>query len=90
MMWGMLNMTSNQFVDALGGTSAVAALLGIRAASVSGWRDGRSVHAVPEDKLIRLAPVSEARGVASRRELFPADWHLIWPELNQPAKAEGA
>lgn len=84
MMRGMLNMTSNHFVDALGGTYAVAALLGIRPPSVSGWRDGRSVHDIPEDKLMRLAPVSEARGIATRRDLFPDDWHLIWPELAQP------
>ena len=74
-------MTSDQFIDALGGTTAVALLLGIRAPSVSGWRDGRDVFGIPEDKLIRLAPTAEARGIASRRDLRPNDWHQIWPEI---------
>ena len=77
----MLLFTADQFVQALGGTSAVAALLHIKAPSVSSWRDGRSVYAIPDDKLIRLAPVAEARGVASRRDLFPTDYAEIWPEL---------
>ena len=78
-------MTSDEFIDALGGTFAVAALLCIRPPSVSGWRDGRSVLAIPDDKLIRLAPAAEARGIASRRDLRPDDWQQIWPELAQDA-----
>lgn len=77
----MLNMTSDQFIDALGGTFAVAALLGIKPPSVSRWRGGRSVFAIPDDKLIRLAPIAEAKGIASRRDLRPDDWLQIWPEL---------
>ena len=79
----MIDMTATQFVDALGGTNAVASLLGIKPPSVSGWRDGRDVHQIPDDKLIRLAPIAEARGIASRKELRPRDWQSIWPELAQ-------
>lgn len=81
-------MTSDQFIDALGGTFAVAALLRIRPPSVSGWRDGRSVLAIPDDKLIRLAPIAEEKGIASRQELRPHDWQQIWPELALAAAQE--
>lgn len=71
-------MDDLSLIEALGGTFAVASLAGVKPPSVSGWKDaGR----IPDDKRIRLAPIAEARGVAGRKELFPTDWHLIWPEL---------
>ncbi len=71
-------MNHCELIDALGGTSAVAAIVDVQPPSVSGWKKhGR----IPDDKLMRLAPVAEARGVATRKELFPGDWHAIWPEL---------
>jgi hypothetical protein len=77
-------MHATTLIEALGGTAAVAELSGVKAPSVSGWKEsGR----IPDDKLIRLAPIAEARGVASRKQLFPDDWHKIWPEL---VGAEGA
>jgi hypothetical protein len=75
-----------KLIDDLGGTSAVAELCGVRAPSVSGWKEtGR----IPDDKLIRLAPIAESRGVSTRKELFPDDWQDIWPELAM-AQAEPA
>lgn len=71
-------MNAAQFVNALGGTADVALLAKVRPSSVSEWK---SRDRIPPDKLIRLAPVAEARGLATRKELFPDDWHLIWPEL---------
>src|SRR5260364_212099 len=70
-------MNPNELIDALGGTTAVSRLLGIKAPSVHAWRTG----GIPNDKLIRLAPVAEQRGISCRRDLSPDDWHLIWPEL---------
>ncbi|MCU4119338.1 carph-isopro domain-containing protein [Variovorax sp. N23] len=71
-------MDAIKLIEALGGTFAVAALTGVKAPSVSGWKDsGR----IPDDKLIRLAPVAEARGIVTRKDLFPNDWQAIWPEL---------
>jgi DNA-binding transcriptional regulator YdaS (Cro superfamily) len=71
-------MDANTLLDALGGTAAVAELFGIKQPSVSEWRkSGR----IPDDKLIRLAPIAEARGIVSRKVLFPTDWQAIWPEL---------
>lgn len=76
-------MNAIQLIEALGGTFAVAGLTGVRAPSVSGWKEaGR----IPADKLMRLAPIAEARGIATRQQLFPTDFHAIWPELAQ-AKA---
>ncbi len=72
-------MTHNELIDKLGGTNAVARLVGIKSPSVSGWRSGR----IPSDKLIRLAPIAEQRGITSRRDLFPDDWASIWPELEK-------
>lgn len=79
-------MTAAHFIDSLGGTGAVANILGIKAPSVSAWRDGRSVLRIPDDKLIRLAPLAEIRGVATRKDLRPNDWQLIWPELTPKRK----
>lgn len=76
-------MDATKLIDALGGTAAVAALSGVKAPSVSGWKEaGR----IPDDKLIRLAPVAEARGVVTRKQLFPKDWQDIWPELAKPRR----
>ena len=70
-------MNHNEFIDKLGGTTAVARLLGIKAPSVHAWRTG----GIPDDKMIRLAPLMEQRGIVSRKTVRPDDWHLIWPEL---------
>ncbi|WP_197328697.1 carph-isopro domain-containing protein [Ralstonia syzygii] len=70
-------MNPNTLIDALGGTTAVARLLGIKAPSVHAWRAG----GIPDDKLIRLAPLAEQRGICRRQDLRPDDWKLIWPEL---------
>lgn len=71
-------MDAIKLIEALGGTAAVAELSGVKAPSVSGWKEsGR----IPDDKLIRLAPIAEARGITTRKKLFPLDWQAIWPEL---------
>jgi hypothetical protein len=66
------------FIEGLGGTNAVAELAKVRPPSVSGWRVSKRI---PDDKLMRLAPIAEQRGIATRRELFPLDYAEIWPEL---------
>ncbi|MDO9357890.1 MAG: hypothetical protein Q7T70_02715 [Polaromonas sp.] len=77
-------MDAIKLIAALGGTAAVAELAGVKPPSVSGWKEaGR----IPDNQLIRLAPVTEARGIATRKELFPTDWHKIWPELVKTVEA---
>lgn len=70
-------MNASEIIDKLGGPTAVAKLLNIKPPSVHAWRTG----GIPDDKLIRLAPVLERAGIATRRELRPDDWAEIWPEL---------
>ena len=65
-------------IKKLGGTFAVAELASVKPPSVSEWKTN---NRIPDDKLIRLAPIAEARGIATRKELFPNDWHEIWPEI---------
>jgi DNA-binding transcriptional regulator YdaS (Cro superfamily) len=77
--------TSSELIDLLDGTNAVANLFGIKPPSVSEWRH----KGIPEDKLIRMAPLIEQRskGKWKRWDLRPNDWWLLWPELR---KAKGA
>lgn len=79
-------MQHTKLIDELGGTTAVATLVKIQPPSVSEWRQRERI---PEDKLIRLASIAESRGIATRRELFPDDYHLIWPELAGPDQSTG-
>lgn len=70
-------MKHSRLIEMLGGTTEVARLVGIKPPSVSDWKKS----GIPEDKLIRLAPIAESRGIASRKELLPNLWQQIWPEL---------
>jgi hypothetical protein len=72
-----MKLSASELIDKLDGTTAVAKLLNVKPPSVHGWRTG----GIPADKLMRLAPICEKRGIATRRELFPNDWQSIWPEL---------
>jgi hypothetical protein len=73
-------MNHSDLIEALGGVTAVSRILNIKPPSVSAWKK----TGIPDDKLIRLAPIAEQKGVATRRELFPNDCHSIWPELVSP------
>lgn len=72
-------MKHDQLIELLGGTTEVAKALGIKPPSVSGWKLSR----IPDDKLIRLAVIAEAKGISSRKELFPDTWQELWPELSE-------
>jgi len=74
-------MTDNQLIEALGGCSAVARLLGIRPSSVSGWK------AIPTDRKIRLAVIAEENGISTRKEIFPDTYVDIWIELRETTRA---
>lgn len=71
-------MQAIELIEQLGGTSVVANLTNVKPPSVSEWKAN---NRIPDNKLLRLAPVAEARGIASRKILFPNDWQEIWPEL---------
>lgn len=71
-------MEAQELIEKLGGTFAVAELAGVKPPSVSEWK---SNNRIPDDKLLRLAPIAHERGIVTRQELFPNDWQAIWPEL---------
>ncbi len=73
-------MDALELIEGLGGTFAVAELAGVKPPSVSEWKAN---NRIPADKLMRLAPIAEARAIASRKELFPEDFAAIWPELSE-------
>ncbi|WHP06345.1 Cro/CI family transcriptional regulator [Acinetobacter corruptisaponis] len=74
-------MNDDQFIELLGGVTAVARLLGITAASVSGWK------AIPMDRKIRLAVIAEDKGLCTRKDLFPNTYQDIWIELRSNHKS---
>ena len=71
--------SDSQLIDVLGGATAVARRLGIKAPSVHEWR----TRGIPLDKRILLAHDIERAtgGEVTRIDLLPGDWHRIWPEL---------
>lgn len=70
--------TTSELIDIAGGTASVARFFQIASASVSEWR---KMQKLPDDKLIRLAPLIETKSKIKRWDLRPNDWFLIWPEL---------
>lgn len=50
-----------QFIDALGGTVAVATALGVPASTVSSWKSSNSI---PHWRMDRLAVLATEKGVA--------------------------
>lgn len=78
---------ASKIIDFLDGPTAVAKLFGISAPSVHQWR----TCGIPDDKLIRLAPMLEARKGSkwTRRSLFPREYGQIWPELARAARKAG-
>lgn len=68
--------TATELIDCLGGTSAVAKLLGIKAPSVSDWRK----TGIPRSRVTELA-LATGRAPTSLDDLSPDRWHVLWPEL---------
>jgi len=60
---------------AMGGRIEMALRLGVKPSAIGNWKD----RGVPIE---HCAPIELAcGGVVTRRELRPADWQRIWPEL---------
>ena len=81
------HMDAQNLIERFGGTFAVAELAGVKPPSVSEWK---SNNRIPDDKLMRLAPIAEDRGICSRRDLFPTDFWRIWPDLAKPRRMKAA
>ena len=63
----------------LGGCTRVSKLVNVSVPAVSMWQNGD----IPYDKLVILAATleKESHGLVTRKNLFPTNYKLIWPEL---------
>ena len=67
----------------IGGPTALARALKKSPSEVSQWISG--ARPIP----VACAATLERLTTVTRMELFPDDWHVIWPELvQQPTKQE--
>ena len=64
----------------LGGCTRVSKLVNVSVPAVSMWQNGD----IPYDKLVILAATleKESHGLVTRKNLFPKNYKLIWPELD--------
>lgn len=74
-----LKLTDSAIIDLLGGTSKVAKMCEIAPAAVSAWR----TRGIPADKFMFLGAriEKESNGLVSRKDLFPTNFWLLWPEM---------
>jgi DNA-binding transcriptional regulator YdaS (Cro superfamily) len=72
-------MNATAIIRLLGGPTKVSKMLGISVPAVSMWQNGE----IPMDKLVILAATleKESHGLITRKNLFPTNYKLIWPEL---------
>jgi DNA-binding transcriptional regulator YdaS (Cro superfamily) len=84
----MTDMSGDEIIELLGGTNAVADLVGVKPPSVSEWRK----TGIPESRLIELAATIERKAPDrfSRRTQWPTRYAAIWPELASDVPPSGA
>ena len=74
----MRNSTIEKAVVAYGGQSALARVVGVTPQAVQRW------CSVGEAPVERCAAIEQATGGrVTRKDLRPADWQKIWPELSK-------
>lgn len=75
-----MKFTDSQIIDILGGVSVVARMCKVSMSSVTHWR----TRGIPTGQRLMLAAriEKETHKVVTRREMFPEDHLLIWPELD--------
>jgi DNA-binding transcriptional regulator YdaS (Cro superfamily) len=76
----MDKITSTAMIRLLGGCTRVSKLVNVSVPAVSMWQNGD----IPYDKLVILAATleKESHGLVTRKNLFPKNYKLIWPELD--------
>ena len=82
-----LKISESAIIDLMGGTNKVARLCKVASSNVSIWRkDG-----IPRQHLMFLAAriEKESHGLVTRKDLFPNNFWLIWPELLEKHNAFG-
>lgn len=75
----MDKITSTAMIRLLGGPTRVSKMVNVSVPAVSMWQNGD----IPIDKMVILAATleKESHGLITRKNLFPNNWKLIWPEL---------
>jgi hypothetical protein len=75
----MDKITSTAMIRLLGGCTRVSKMVNVSVPAVSMWQNGD----IPYDKLVILAATleKESHGLVTRKNLFPNNYKLIWPEL---------
>jgi DNA-binding transcriptional regulator YdaS (Cro superfamily) len=76
-----LKLTDSAIIDILGGTNKVAKMCKVASTAVTQWRK----NGIPAERFMFLAAriEKESHGLVSRKDLFPNNYFLIWPELLQ-------
>jgi DNA-binding transcriptional regulator YdaS (Cro superfamily) len=74
-----LKLTDSAIIDLLGGTNAVAKMCKVASTAVTQWRK----NGIPADRFMFLAAriEKESNGLVTRKDLFPNNFWLIWPEM---------
>lgn len=70
-------MNTNEIIDCLGGTFAVAKMCRVTPSSVSQWRN----NGLPGDKLLYIAAELEKKSDGKWHRKMVRNWEQIWPEL---------
>ena len=75
----MEKISSTAMIRLLGGCTRVSKIVNVSVPAVSMWQNGD----IPYDKLMILAATleKESHGLITRKNLFPNNYKLIWPEL---------
>jgi DNA-binding transcriptional regulator YdaS (Cro superfamily) len=78
-------MENIEIIQILGGTTKVARLCGVSVPAVSQWK----ANGIPMDKLVFMAGELErlSDGKWTRRNAFPDNFTIIWPELRKKRKS---
>jgi hypothetical protein len=76
----MEKISSTAMIRLLGGCTRVSKIVNVSVPAVSMWQNGD----IPYDKLVILAATleKESHGLVTRKNLFPTNYKLIWPELD--------
>ena len=75
----MDKINATAMIRLLGGPTRVSKIVNVSVPAVSMWQNGD----IPYDKLVILAATleKESHGLVTRKNLFPNNYKLIWPEL---------
>lgn len=82
-----IKLTEHALLQLLGGTGKVAQMCNVEPAAVSQWKK----NGIPREHLLFLGAriEKESHGLVSRKDLFPNNFWLIWPELLEKTNAFG-